>query len=266
MPALEARGISLSWSERGSGRPALLIHETALTSAAWEPVADELAAAGARAIAYDRRGWGDSTVPDGYRRTTISEQSEDAAELLSEAAGAPALLAGAGTGAVIALDLLLRRPELVAGAVLVEPPLLALVPSATEALSSDLNALAQGSDRGSEALVRLYLSGGLGALGAGAERLPAELTAPAQERPASLIAELGSVAAWDMPLPRLADAERPSAIVTSDATPGLVRQSSAALASRLNGGQVLHVASPSEPAPPHLAEPRRIAEAILSLA
>ena len=38
---------------------------------------------------------------------------------------------------MIALDLLLRRPELVAGTLLIEPPLLQLLPAATEALSED---------------------------------------------------------------------------------------------------------------------------------
>ena len=67
---------------------------------------------GARAISYDRRGWGGSSAPDGYRRTTVEEQSEDAAALIESAAEAPAVVCGAGLGAVIALDLLLRRPDL----------------------------------------------------------------------------------------------------------------------------------------------------------
>ena len=29
MPALTARGVEIAWSERGEGRPVLLIHETA---------------------------------------------------------------------------------------------------------------------------------------------------------------------------------------------------------------------------------------------
>ncbi|MGH2923644.1 MAG: alpha/beta fold hydrolase [Solirubrobacterales bacterium] len=120
MPSLRARGVELSWSERGEGKPVLLVHETATGASAWEPLARELGRA-ARAISYDRRGWGESTAPEGYRRTTIEEQSEDAAVLI-EAAAAPATVAGAGIGAVIALDLLLRRPELVSSTVLIEPP------------------------------------------------------------------------------------------------------------------------------------------------
>ena len=123
MPTLEARGVEIDWSERGEGPPVLLIHETAATGAIWDPLVDALSKE-SRAIAYDRRGWGDSSEPADYRRTTIEEQSEDAAALIESVADGPSVLCGAGVGAVIALDLLLRRSELVSAAVLIEPPLL----------------------------------------------------------------------------------------------------------------------------------------------
>src|SRR5688500_3816774 len=98
------RGVELSWSESGSGASVLLIHETATGAGVWDRVAEAIAESG-RAIAYDRRGWGGSTAPDDYRRTTVEEQSEDAAVLLEKLDAAPAVLCGAGLGAVIALDL-----------------------------------------------------------------------------------------------------------------------------------------------------------------
>ena len=230
MPALEARGVELGWSAEGEGEPVLLIHETATGGAVWSPVAKAIArgagdAPGARAITYDRRGWGASGVPDDYRRTTVSEQSEDAAELLAAVAGAPAVLCGAGLGAVIALDLLLRRPELVEAAVLIEPTLLALLPEATEALSADRVELETAvSAGGAPGAVGLYLAGRLTALGAGVDRLPTALTADARTRPASLFAELGAAATWSMPLLRFASAERPSVIVTAQSSPHLLRE------------------------------------------
>src|SRR5205085_8299408 len=97
---------------------------------------------------------------DDYRRTTVEEQSEDAAVLLESLGAAPALVCGAGLGAVIALDLLLRRPELVTGAVLIEPPVLALLPEATAALSDDRIALRDAfNERGAHGAVNAYLSG-----------------------------------------------------------------------------------------------------------
>ena len=98
---------------------------------------DELAAAGARAIAYDRRGYGASGAPEPYAATTVQEQAEDAAALLAALGAAPAVLVGDGFGALVVLDLLVRRPELARAAVLVDPPLHAFVPAATEALAAE---------------------------------------------------------------------------------------------------------------------------------
>ena len=231
MPALEARGIEIAWSERGEGPPVLLIHETAATGAAWEPVANALSER-SRAISYDRRGWGASSAPEEYRRTTVEEQSEDAAALIEAVADSPAAVCGAGIGAVIALDLLLRRADLISTAVLIEPPLFQLIPAATEALSQDRHRLEIAAQSG-EDVIELYLSGALPALGPGVDRTPDALAAAARERPASVVAELGIAAGWRMPLSRLASAESPSAIVTSGSTPPLLREASEALAAGL---------------------------------
>jgi pimeloyl-ACP methyl ester carboxylesterase len=265
MPTLEARGVELAWAERGTGDPVLLVHETATDALSWEGVAAALdrGAGGARAISYDRRGWGASTAPDGYVRTTVEEQSEDAAVLVESLRAGPVVLCGAGLGALISLDLLLRRPEIVRGAVLVEPPLLALLPEATELLSADLSALEAVAGEGREALVELFLSGGLGALAAGVERLPAELTAPARERPASLVAELGAAAAWSMPISRLATAERPVLIVSGPSSPTLLRAAAQALPGRLTGSELREVGP--TPLPPHLGAADRIAALALEL-
>jgi pimeloyl-ACP methyl ester carboxylesterase len=231
MPSLEARGVEIAWTERGEGPPVVLIHETGATGAAWAPVAEALSER-SRAISYDRRGWGDSSEPDDYRRTTVEEQSEDAAALIEAVADAPATACGAGVGAVIALDLLLRRTDLVSAAVLIEAPLFQLIPVATEALSQDRRRLEIAAGAG-EDVVELYLSGALPALGPGIGRIPDATKTAARERPASMFAELGITAGWRMPLSRLASAESPSAIVTSTSTPPLLRDASAALAGRL---------------------------------
>jgi pimeloyl-ACP methyl ester carboxylesterase len=262
MPTLSARGVELSWSERGQGDAVLLVHETATGAIAWEPLAREIAR-GARAITYDRRGWGRSTAPEGYRRTTIEEQSEDAASLVEATAGGPATVAGAGIGGVIALDLLLRRPELVARAVLIEPPLLALLPDATEVLAQDAAAIETAvADGGLDSAVGVYLSGGLAALGAGAGRLPATLTAEARERPRNVFAEIGAPIAWSLPLVRFGAAERPSVIVTSPSTPHLLREAGRALAARLSGAEEATVEV--ERTPPHVGAPDRVAALVLA--
>jgi pimeloyl-ACP methyl ester carboxylesterase len=261
VPTLEARGVELAWSERGQGAPLLLVHETAATGAVWDAVAEAIGGR-ARSILYDRRGWGASSAPEDYRRTTIEEQSEDAAVLLESVAGSPAVVCGAGEGGVVALDLLLRRPELVAGAVLIEPPLLQLLPHATAALSDDRRRL-EGAFGNGERVVDLYLSGALPALGPGVSRLPDEVAAAGRQRPRSTIAELGMHAGWYTPLPALAQAARPSAIVTATSTPPLLRDTSLALGERLKPSAMHDLDSGR--LPPHLGAAPEVAEIALGI-
>jgi pimeloyl-ACP methyl ester carboxylesterase len=261
MPTVEVRGVEIAWSERGEGQPVLLVHETAADASVWNAVSEELAAR-SRAISYDRRGWGASSAPDGYRRTTVEEHSEDAVALLESADAAPAVVVGAGIGGIVALDLLLRRPELVAGTLLVEPPLLQLLPVATEALSEDRRRLEMAAGAG-EDVIDLYLSGGLPALGTGVCRLPGEVIAAARGRRASVIAELGIAAGWRAPLPSLGSAERPATIVTAPSTPPLLRDASAALADRLAGSSAREVDSARSA--PHLGAPGEVASLALEL-
>jgi pimeloyl-ACP methyl ester carboxylesterase len=261
MPVLQARGIELAWRERGEGDPVLLIHETAASADAWEPVAEAISAR-ARALSYDRRGWGSSTAPDDYRRTTVEEQSEDAAALVQAVGGGPVIACGAGIGAVLALDLLLRRPELIASVVLVEPPLLQLLPVATEALSEDRARLEVATAKG-ESVIEIFLSGGLAALGPGVARLPEQVRSEAREHPASLIAELGLSTGWRLPLPSLAAAPVPSVVLTAASTPPLMRETSTALAQRLRGSEHRELQVPD--LPPHLGAPREVAAAALAL-
>ena len=258
---LEARGVEIAWSEHGRGSPVLLIHETAATQAVWKSLADALARE-FRAIAYDRRGWGASSEPDDYRRTTIEEQSEDAAAVVEATAHGPAIVCGAGLGAVIALDLMLRRGELVSAAVLIEPMLLQLTPMATEALSEDRHRIEIAAGN-RENVIDVYLSGALPALGPGVSRMPPLAAAAARARPRSVLAELGIPAAWRMPLPRLASAERPSAIVTCESTPPLLRDAAQSLGARLAQSAIREVSSPEDP--PHVGGAAEVASIVAEL-
>ena len=261
MPVLQARGIELAWRERGEGAAVLLIHEMAASAAVWEQVAEAISS-DARAISYDRRGWGSSSAPEGYRRTTVEEQSEDAAALTEATGAAPAVVCGAGTGGVVALDLMLRRPELIAGAVLIEPALLQLLPIATEALSDDRHRIEKATAAG-ESVIGLFLSGGLTALGPGVARLPDEVRSAARDHAPGLIAELGLAAGWRLPLPRLAEVKVQTIVLTTASTPPLLRDASAALAQRLPGSELREVGGAE--LPPHLGAPAEVAAAALAL-
>lgn len=261
MPTLEARGVEIAWSERGDGSPVLLIHESAAMGAIWEPVAGSVSER-SRAIFYDRRGWGRSSAPEDYRRTTVEEQSEDAVALIERVAGEPTVVCGASLGAVIGLDLLLRRADAVSAAVLIEPPLLQLLPEATQALSDDRRRL-EGAAATGDDVIELYLSGGLPALGAGVGRLPESTATAARERPWSVMAELGIASGWRAPPSRLAAAQRPSAIVTAASTPPLLRDASTALAGRLARSSSREVDSGARA--PHVGAAEQVATLLLEL-
>jgi pimeloyl-ACP methyl ester carboxylesterase len=149
MPQVEGAGVALHYAERGDGRPLLVVHAIASDAAAWAPALDELAAGGARAIGFDRRGYGASGAPQPYAATTVQEQSEDAAALLTALGAVPAVLVGDGFGALVVLELLVRRPQLASAAVLSDPPLFAFVPAATEALAAERSLLEQALRDGS---------------------------------------------------------------------------------------------------------------------
>src|SRR6188472_1326478 len=136
MPTVEGAGVPLHVEEQGTGPAVLLIHGLASDALALDPVAAAIAAGGAWAIAYDRRGYGTSGAPEPYHGTTVEEQAEDAAALLRALDPGPAVVAGDGLGALVALDLVKRHGGLVRAAVLSNPVLFALVPEATEMLST----------------------------------------------------------------------------------------------------------------------------------
>ena len=164
MPEIEGAGVALHYVERGGGQPLLVIHGLASDAQAWSSQLDVLADAGAHAIAYDRRGYGSSGAPEPYVATTVQEQAQDAAALLERLDAMPALLVGDGFGALVALELLVRRPALATGAVLADAPLFAFVPAATAALSAQRERLEQAwREGGPQAAVQAWLGDGAGA-------------------------------------------------------------------------------------------------------
>src|SRR5918911_4432649 len=74
-------------------------------------------------VTYDRRGNSRSPRPEGWENTTTEEHSEDAAKLIEALGIAPVTVFGTSAGAIIGLDLVIRHPELIRGAILHEPPM-----------------------------------------------------------------------------------------------------------------------------------------------
>ena len=95
--------------EVGEGVPILLIHPAGATASTWGSVTGELARIG-RVIAYDRRGYARS---GGEPVRSLSTHTADAAALLESLQTGPAVVVGTSAGAAIAVDLAVRRPDLV---------------------------------------------------------------------------------------------------------------------------------------------------------
>jgi esterase len=145
---------------RGSGPPVLFISGASGDAGHFARTAarldDEFTT-----VAYDRRGCSRSAgLPDG-EIMSIAAQADDAAELIEELELAPAIVFGASGGGNVALELVARRPELLRGAIVHEPALVAL---AGEPRSGDVDLepivelAAIDPRRGMEAFVRANTS------------------------------------------------------------------------------------------------------------
>jgi pimeloyl-ACP methyl ester carboxylesterase len=109
MGSVRSGGCDLYYEEVGEGVPILLIHPAGATASTWGAATDELARIG-RVIAYDRRGYARS---GGEPPRSMSTHTADAAAILEHLRSAPAAVVGTSAGAAIAVDLAVRRPDLV---------------------------------------------------------------------------------------------------------------------------------------------------------
>jgi pimeloyl-ACP methyl ester carboxylesterase len=102
-------GCNLYYEELGAGVPILLIHPAGATASTWGSATDELARVG-RVITYDRRGYARS---GGEPVRSMVTHTADAAALLDHLRTPPAAVVGTSAGAAIAVDVAVRRPDLV---------------------------------------------------------------------------------------------------------------------------------------------------------
>jgi pimeloyl-ACP methyl ester carboxylesterase len=116
MGFVKARGHTFYYEEQGEGIPILLIPPAGSTASTWGTLPGDLARAGL-VIAYDRRGY---TRSGGQVVRSAAEHTGDAAAVLDALAASPAVAVGTSAGATIALDLAVRRPDLVRAVVVHE--------------------------------------------------------------------------------------------------------------------------------------------------
>ncbi len=105
--------------EAGAGEPAIVLEAGMNCGAAsWQQVMPLLAPR-VRVVAYDRAGLGGSDPAPGL--ATIDRQIDDLTSVITSLAAGPCVLAGHSLGGILVQLLAFRRPDLVAGLVLVDP-------------------------------------------------------------------------------------------------------------------------------------------------
>ena len=231
MAIVEGAGVPLASVECGTGPAVLLVHGMADRAVGWEATASALRAAGARTIAYDRRGYGDSGAPEPYERTTVEEQAEDAAALLAALDAGPAVVCGRDLGALVCLDLCKRHRNLVRGAVVLDAPVLQFSAAAAETLAAERLALETAlRDGGPEAGVDAWLD-------ARGEPADSPRRARARADHAAVFADYGGLATWPVTRGELRALTMPLAVLTSPGAAPAVREAADAVAGLVPGAR-----------------------------
>ncbi|MGW5261366.1 alpha/beta fold hydrolase [Microbispora sp. NPDC004025] len=129
---LRVDGATLHYEVRGTGPLLLLIPGGTGGAAAYDGVADDLAA-DYTVASYDPRGLTRSPLDDPEAGQSVARHADDAVRLLDLLSpDAPARVAGCSSGAIVALHLLTTRPERVERVVAHEPPVVEVLPDAAE--------------------------------------------------------------------------------------------------------------------------------------
>jgi pimeloyl-ACP methyl ester carboxylesterase len=124
MPTATANGVRLFYELTGeAGPPLALVHGSWGDHSSWDFVVPALAQR-FRVLVYDRRGHGLSERP--ADQGSAEEDAADLAALIDGLGLAPAHVVGNSFGAIVALRLANRRPDLVRSLIVHEPPLLDL--------------------------------------------------------------------------------------------------------------------------------------------
>jgi pimeloyl-ACP methyl ester carboxylesterase len=157
---LEVNGARIYHEVRGSGPSVLFIVGATGDGGQFRRVAERLSDE-FTVVTYDRRANSRSPRPEGWESTSTEEQSEDVAALIETLGIAPAAIFGNSSGAIIGLDLVIRHPELVRGAILHEPPMTAGMSNPEEMTRAIQQVVEGGMQRGGprggmEAFLRFF--------------------------------------------------------------------------------------------------------------
>ena len=116
MRPVNVGNVRLEVWDGGAGPPLLFIHGVATSGQMWAADLADLAA-DFRLLVYNRRGYGaSSNSPHNW-----GAHAEDAVALIEKLSASPAVLVGYSGGAIVAVNVALKRPDLIARLILLDP-------------------------------------------------------------------------------------------------------------------------------------------------
>ena len=130
MSILKVPGAQLSYEVSGSGPLLILIPGAAGVGEVFRQIAHELIAR-YQVVTYDRRGFSQSSLdgPQDYDHR-LETDANDVRSLIEHLTDQPAIVFGNSSGALVALEVIIRSPERVQTVVAHEPPAVLLLPDA----------------------------------------------------------------------------------------------------------------------------------------
>jgi pimeloyl-ACP methyl ester carboxylesterase len=131
MGTIAVRDTTIHWEQAGAGRPLLFVHGMCGDAEVWRGQVERLSGR-FRCVVYDRRGH--SRSARGVEPESVETHAADAAALIEALGLVDPVVVGSSGGARIAVELARTRPDLLAGAVLSEPPIVTLDAPAGRAL------------------------------------------------------------------------------------------------------------------------------------
>ena len=119
---VDANGIQLAVTEAGEGEPVVLVHGFPELAYSWRYQLPALADAGLRVIAYDQRGYGESSNPESIADYAITALVDDLIGLLDAEEFDSAALVGHDWGGIVVWSAAVMFPERVSKVVSLNVP------------------------------------------------------------------------------------------------------------------------------------------------
>ncbi len=242
---------------QGTSGLVALLHEGIADRRGWQQVAGHLAPA-VTAVAYDRRGYGESPVS-----TAPFTHVDDLVAVLDRYGTEPAWLVGASAGGLLALDAALSVPDRVAGLVLIAPAVSGAPEAELDQVTKRFETLidAAGGDLREANRLETWLwldgpSAPQGRVGGQARALALNMNAIILGNGAPEHSGSAGLRAWD----RLEEIQVPATVACGQLDIPFIRARSKELASRLPRGSYQEL--PGVAHQPYLEQPWQITELI----